>query len=222
LQFTIPSFFQVEYLSGLILKLIEKNNHSHNGRIRLTIFSGDGGLYDEVDTYLNFIIQSWPGNNDSNLVNRSGLVLNFFNNAKKSCDNFSHIKSNNFLTYVMGVLFAKKNNLNDCLIYNCYNRICESTIANVFIVSGGVIKTPALSEGCINGVMRRYLIDCFRKEGFTCIEGEVLPEELLQASEVFLTNAIYGMRWVKSVGESNYTNKMFCSLHQKFVAPLFT
>jgi branched-chain amino acid aminotransferase len=70
--------------------------------------------------------------------------------------------------------------------------------------------------------MRRYLIDCFRKEGFTCIEGEVLPEELLQASEVFLTNAIYGMRWVKSVGESNYTNKMFCSLHQKFVAPLFT
>lgn len=186
------------------------------------MFRGDGGLYDKVEAHPNFIIQSWEGNNDSNLINSNGLVLDFFNDVKKSCDSFSNLKSNNFLAYAMGAFFAKKNNLHDCLIYNCYNRICETTIANVFIIINGVIKTPALSQGCVNGVMRRYLIDCFRKEGFSVIEGEILLEELLQASEVFLTNAIYGMRWVKSVGESNYTNTMAGMLHQKFVAPLFT
>lgn len=222
MHFTIPPFLHVKYLSDLILKLVKKNNHLHNARIRLTLFRGDGGLYDEVDPYPNFIIQSWEGNNDSNFFNTSGLLLNFYDDAKKSCDTFSQLKSNNFLPYAMGALFAKKNNLNDCLINNCYNRICESTVANVFIIADGIIKTPALNQGCVAGVMRRYLIDCLKLEGITFIEGEVLPEELSQASEVFLTNAIYGMRWVKSVGERNYTNKISRLLHQKFVAPLFS
>lgn len=202
--------------------MAEKNNHSSLARIRLTIFRGAGGLYDPVEPHPNFIIQSWAGNNETNLFNQSGLALDFFPDAKKSCDHFSHLKSNNFLPYVMGAFFAKKNNLNDCLLYNCYNRICEATIANVFIITNGVIKTPALTEGCVNGVMRRYLINCFKKEGFTCIEGEILPEELLQSSEVFLTNAIYGIRWVKTIGTSNYTNAMATLLHEKFIAPLFT
>ncbi len=179
-------------------------------------------MYDEADPHPNFIIQTWAGNNESKILNKNGLALDFFRDAKKSCDNFSSIKSNNYLPYAMGAFFAKKNNLNDCLLYNCYNRICEATIANVFIITNGIIKTPALTEGCVNGVMRKHLIDCFKKEGFTCTEGEISPDELLQASEVFLTNAIYGIRWVKSIGASNYTNAMSALLHQKFIVPLFT
>lgn len=222
MKFTIPPLLHAEYFAQLILELAEKNNHSSLARIRLTIFRGEGGLYDEADSHPNFIIQTWAGNNESNFINNNGLALDFFPDAKKSCDNFSYVKSNNFLPYVMGAFFVKKNDLNDCLLYNCYNRICESTIANVFIITNGIIKTPALNEGCVNGVMRRYLINCFKKEGFACIEGEILPEELLQASEVFLSNAMYGMRWVKSIGESNYTNTMSLFLHQKFIVPLFT
>lgn len=178
-------------------------------------------MYDNVDPHPNFIIQTWAGNNESKLFNKNGFVLDFFHDAKKSYDNFSPIKSNNYLAYAMGAFFAKKNNLSDCLLYNCYNRICEATIANVFIITNGVIKTPALTEGCVNGVMRKYLIACFKKEGLACMEGEIFPEELLTASEVFLTNALYGMRWVKTIGTSNYTNAMTTLLHQKFIVPLF-
>jgi len=73
----------------LILELVEKNDHLYNARIRLTLFRGDGGLYDEGDAYPNFIIPGWAGNNDSNLFNNRGLVLNFSNDVKKSSDNFS-------------------------------------------------------------------------------------------------------------------------------------
>ncbi len=150
------------------------------------------------------------------------MEADFFNDAKKSCDNFSALKSNNYLGYAMAAFHAKNNKLDDCLMFNSYGRLSDSTIANVFIITNGIIKTPAITEGCVDGVMRKYLISCFKKESMPCFEGEVLVDDVLQASEVFLTNAIFGMRWVKKVRTSNYSNELTSFLHKKFIAPLFS
>lgn len=221
LKFSIPSFFTAEYLSGLIIHLVHINHQPAAARVRLVVYRGDGGLYDLESNEPQFIIQSFPGSHSSDYFNQKGLVINTFPDGRKSIDRFSSIKSNNYLTYVMGAIWARENDLDDCIILNAFNRIADATIANIFMVKEGIIITPPLTEGCINGVMRRYLIKCFAENNIPFAETEIQPQPLSQATEVFLTNATYGIRWVQKAGDLIYTNTTSTLLHQQFIVPLF-
>lgn len=222
LQFDKPTYFTADYLLKHILELAIKNNHNGLGRIRLTIYRGEGGLYEATNHFPNHLIQSWALNNATNQLNENGLVIDVYRDARKTCDCFSEVKSNNFLSYVMAAIWAKKQKINDCLLLNPYNKISDSTIANVFMVKDGVIKTPPITDGPVNGVMRRYLLECFAKDGMRVEEASMSVEDLQGATEVFLTNAIYGLKWVKQMGDSTYTNQLSASIHKRFIASLFT
>ena len=122
-----------------------------------------------------------------------------------------------FLPYAMAAQYARENKLNDSLILNTGNRIADSTIANVFIVKGGIIITPALKEGCVNGVMRRHLIEKFRMSGLGFQERELVVNDLKMADEVFLTNAINGIRWVRQFRDKIYTNEKTVDIYNRFI-----
>lgn len=221
MKFTPQKFFTKENLEQQIIELAEKNNHSQLARIRLTIFRSDGGLYDDINNKPNYLIQTWAMNETNNQLNENGLTIDIFPDAKKACDNFSNIKSNNYLPYIMAALWAKQNKLNDALVLNAHNRIADATIANIFIVQDGIIKTPALAEGCVSGVTRKYLLQCIRKEGIPVEETSITKEDIFNASEIFLTNAGYGIRWVKACGKNNYQLQLAAYLHRQFIQPLY-
>jgi branched-chain amino acid aminotransferase len=217
LQFEKPNYFTADYLKAQIEELAKKNYHTKLARIRLMIFRGDGGLYDPENYFPNHLIQTWELNPTNNILNENGFVVDIFKDARKACDNYSHVKSNNYLPYAMAALWAKKKQLNDALLLNNNDCIADATIANIFIIKDGIIKTPALSEGCISGVMRRHLLKCMRGENIPVKETKIEVEELLQASEVFLSNGVYGIRWIKSCCNNNYTNALATVFHKKFV-----
>lgn len=221
LKFENPGYFDVAYFSDLIKKISEKNNHTKLSRIRLTIFRGDGGLYEYENNFPNCIIQTWKINSENSILNNKGLLTGIYTKTRKSCDDFSHIKSNNFLPYIMAAMWAKENKLDDAIVLNNYNRIADATIANIFFVKDGKIKTPALSEGCVNGVMRKYLIECFKKENIPFEETSIETDEISEANEIFLTNSVRGISWVKQCGHYNYTNELSAYLTAQFTAPLF-
>lgn len=221
LQFDKPNYLTAAYLTDHISKLLQQNGHIKLARIRLTLFRGNGGLYDAENHFPNYIIQTWDLNPSNNKLNENGLVIDIYKDARKVCDNFSHVKSNNYLSYAMAALWAKKNHLNDALLLNPYDKITDATIANVFIVQDGVIKTPAVKEGCVNGIMKNYLLQCLRKENMPVEETSLTIEDVLQAQEIFLTNSIYGIKWVKQCGNSNYTLQTAALLHKKFIEPLW-
>ena len=220
LQFEKPNYLTAHYLQEQIKELAKKNYHNKLGRIRLMVFRGNGGLYDPENHFPNYIIQTWELNPQNNILNENGLVIDIFKDARKAADHYSHVKSNNYLSYAMAALWAKKHHLNDAVILNCNHRVADATIANLFIVKDGMVTTPALSEGCVSGVMRRHLLRCMRQENMPVAETETTVDDLLQASELFITNCIYGIRWVRSCGESNYTNQSAARLHQNFIEPL--
>lgn len=204
LSFDVPVLFTAEYFTSQVQNLISKNNHSSLARVRLMVYRGNGGLYDPENHYPNFVIQSWPLEESVNELNTNGLDIDIYTEARKVSDSFSMVKSNNYLPYAMAALWAKKNKLNDCLLLNPYDNICDSTIANIFIVQDSLIKTPALAEGCVNGVARAYLIECCKKDNIPIGETTISAEDILHASEVFLTNAVAGIRWVRQLGECTY------------------
>ena len=216
LQFSIPKHFTPEHLQQEIQSLLEKNKHDKMARVRLTVFRGDGGLYDTIDHKPNYIIQSWALPDETGSWNSNGLVVGIYTDVKKNCDLLSNLKHNNFLPYVMGALHAKNEKWNDALLLNTEGRLCDSTIANVFLIKDDMVYTPALAEGCIAGVMRRNLVEKLSAAGYKLVEGKISMGDLLDADEVFLTNSIYNMRWVQSIGDTKYSNAQTQKIYTAF------
>jgi len=206
LQFEIPKLFTPEFLINKINALLKKNGHEKNARVRLMVFRGNGGIFDPENNFPNYIIETWPLS-DKIELNENGLTVDIFPDARKSCDQFSNLKSNNYLPYAMAGLFAKKNRLNDAIVLNAFGRVCESAIANIFIIKDTTIYTPPLSEGCVAGVMRRWMLEKFSLKNYVPAEKNLSVNDILDADEFFLTNSIHPIRWVQNFREKNYENQ---------------
>ncbi|MEO6546426.1 MAG: aminodeoxychorismate lyase [Ferruginibacter sp.] len=208
LQFDIPKHFTVEKLQHEISSLAKKNKHSNSARIRLNIIRGDGGLYDIKNHSPGYIIQSWPLKNDYDSFNSNGLVIGIYDAAKKSCDVLSNLKHNNYLPYALAALHAKKEKWNDAIVLNTNGRICDTTIANIFVVKDKVLYTPSLEEGCVAGVMRKVIIKKLQNTNWKVVETALDIVDLLNADEVFLTNSLYNTRWVQNIDDVIYKNSI--------------
>ena len=217
LGFETPKTFTTTWLTEQIIATAKKNKVEKAARIRVAVFRGNGGLYDAEHHHPNILIQSWPLPPQAGTLNQNGLVTGIFPTARKSCDALSNIKSSSHLTYVLAALHAKKHHWNDAFILNAYNRIADSSIANVFVISKKVITTPPLSEGCVAGIMRRFLLRELPQYGFTVKEKPLTPDDIESADECFLTNAISGIRWVKEFEKKSFTNTMTQELFEQFV-----
>ena len=213
LQFDIPKLFTPEKLEEEILHLAKKNKLS-TARIRLTIIRGNGGIYDPKNHTPNYIIEAIKLPEDNGPLNINGLQICLFEDAVKSIDLFSNLKTNNYLPYFMGAIFAKKQQCNDALILNSKGNICDTTIANIFYIKEETIYTPALTEGCVAGVMRQWIIDNVGEFNFKVVKTAISKEDLLMAEEVFLSNSIYNIRWVASFENKKYENKQIAKLSE--------
>ena len=206
LQFKIPLHFSTDKLVQQVYNLLKKNGHYDMARVRFTVFRGDGGLYDEINPLPNYLIQSWALPGDIGQWNSNGLVLGIYSEVKKSCDILSNLKHNNFLPYVMAAMQAKKQKWNDAVILNTEGRLCDTTIANIFVLKDEIIYTPSLEEGCIAGIMRQHIIEQLAINNIQVIETKITVNDLMEGDEVFLSNSIYNIRWVQGIGDKKYKN----------------
>ncbi|HMG66425.1 MAG TPA: aminotransferase class IV [Chitinophagaceae bacterium] len=203
LKYPVPAFFTKENLEREILDLCKKNHCENMARVRLSISGGSGGLYDG-DEKIEYTIECWTLPASITEWNENGLVVDVFPDIKKSCDTLSNFKSASHLPYAMAARYAKEHKWNDCLLLNTHERICDSSIANIFWIKEKNIFTPPLSEGCIAGVMRRFLIEKLPAVDYNIEQKPCTVKDLEEADEIFLTNAIRGIKWVASFGNQSY------------------
>jgi branched-chain amino acid aminotransferase len=206
LDMSLPATYTHEQLKSDIHILCEKNQVSQAARVRVMIFRGNGTLYAVEAAPMNIVIQAEALSQDYLVLNEQGWRVDICPGIQKSCDLLANLKSNNYLPYIMAALHAKRNNLNDSLVLNVHDRICDATIANVFWVRNKRVYTTPLSEGGVAGVMRRHLLE--HGEERVCTE-----DELLEADEVFLTNALFGIRWVGQFRNKAYKSEVSRELY---------
>jgi branched-chain amino acid aminotransferase len=119
------------------------------------------------------------------------------------------------MQYTIAKKDADEKGWNDALLLNPQGRVVEGTISNVFAVFGNNICTPPLNEGCINGVMRKYLLEHRSINHLSITEKQLDVTMLQQADEIFLTNAIKGIQPVYS-----FMNKEYQSTTTQMVADI--
>ena len=198
--------FTFHNLYLLIRHLEQMNDLKGNGRIRMSIFRNEGGLYMPHSNQVSFLLEADPVSTEEYVFNENPLRIEVFTEIAKPKNKFSNIKTSNALLYVMAGIHKQKLGLDECILINDAGRICETIGSNIFVVSNDVIFTPALAEACIEGIMRGKIIDLLRLKGKKIEEGSISIEQVMNADGIFLTNVIEGIKWVGSFRQKRYFN----------------
>ncbi len=209
--------FNPEFIASEIFSLLKANKNFKNARIRLSIFRSDGGWYSPEKNTFQYLIES-ESLTESTYNAEKGLIIDVYHELKKDYSLISSVKSINALPYVLAGVYRKEMNVDECILLNSDNRIVESISSNVFLVKDQKVYTPALSEGCIDGVMRRVVIELLKKQNIAIYETKLPAELLEQSDEIFLSNTIKGIQSVVGYGSKRYYSKLSKSLLQELNA----
>lgn len=203
----VPENYTMHYFYLLIRHLDQVNDLKGNARVRLEVFRNSGGYYTPATNEVSFLIEAEPLKTKEYIMNDTGLKIDFYKDLKKPVNKLSPFKTSNALFHVLAGIYKSENNLDDCLLLNTGEKVCEAIGSCVFILKGEQLFTPALSEGCVDGVMRDRVIQLTQEQGRTVVQKEITMDDVLTADEVFLTDVINGIRWVAACRNKRYFNK---------------
>jgi len=204
LAFDLSGGFTRKFISDEIRRLCENNAHATKARVRLNVFREDGSLLLPMVNKPVFIIET------AYLPEQKPdpLRLTIYTGDTKSIGILSNLKTNNYLLNILTLQYAWQQGADDALILNSRGNICEASSSNIFMVQKGILYTPALSEGCVAGIKRRELVENLPSLGFRVEEAMISPESLPEMEEVFLTNAIRGIRPVACIDDKRYRSEL--------------
>jgi branched-chain amino acid aminotransferase len=97
------------------------------------------------------------------------------------------IKSSNLLNNLLAMREARSKGADEAIMLNSLGEVAEGSLTNVFVVKDGVVMTPSLDTGILAGITRELILGLSKKSGFETTETTILPDELFNADEVFLT-----------------------------------
>ena len=199
-----------ESFLSIINKLIERNNIK-NGSAKIHISRSGGGKY--LPHYASSEIVINVNNGDGFILNKP-ISLCFFKEEKKTKGKLSNIKSSSALVSVLAAIYAKERGFDNTMLLNTDGNIIETTNSNIFIVKNGQIVTPPISEGCVDGTMRKWV---FGQENV--IEKPLTVIDIQEANEVFTSNAIDGITPVAAIKEiKQYETIIAKRLQEKLIS----
>lgn len=209
------AMFDQYFIKKITDELIRKNNMvGQRVRVRLIVYRDGDGIYSPTSNKPAFVLQVQKMDiliRDKKL----GLIVDLYNEIKKPYSDLSELKSNNSLVYVLAGNYKKKFDYDEVFILNQEGFLCEGLTSNIFVYFDKVLYTPALNQGCIQGVMRKVVMDMAADENIPVVEAQISPEIMKKADELFCTNAIHGIQWVMGYKQKRYFNILSRSLKEK-------
>lgn len=219
IRMEIPLEFTLEFLEAEILKTANALNLA-NARVRLTVYrNGEGRYLPEVRT-VSFVITA--ESTSAVYVNTTKKYeVELFKDFHISKHLLSTLKTTNRLINVTASIFAEENGYENCLLINEDKNVVEAINGNIFVVKDGSIATPPLSDGCINGIARKKIIEILKKDtSLHFEERSISPFELQKADELFITNIIKGIQSVGQYRKKHYIDTAANNLLMKLNAQI--
>jgi branched-chain amino acid aminotransferase len=199
----ISFLVEEQQLVQMAQQLLEVQDITGGARLRLTVWRDAPGRFTPDEDRSSFLLEVEKLATNEFFINSNGLRIGEAS-MKKSPLFLPDIKSTNSLFYVLCGREARVKQLDDVLILNAAGLPIETTNSNIFILKSDRILTPALSTGCLPGIMRQVMMDVLQLNDHLVEEVDLQLEDVLQADEFFLTNSILGIRWISSFNKKRY------------------
>ncbi|WP_040473556.1 aminotransferase class IV [Flavobacterium frigoris] len=211
IRMEIPMNFTMEYFEEQLLSLAIDNAFSNSCRARITIFRNDGGYYLPETNEISFLIHVVGIENALYAIADQEYEVDLFKDFYVTKQLLSSIKTTNRILNITASIFANENGLNNCLLLNDSKNVVEAIQGNIFMLMGNKLITPPISEGCLNGVMRKQILEIAKNMGSLEVVEEVIsPFDLQKADELFITNVIKGIQPI-----TKYRKKSFDAVISK-------
>lgn len=212
----IPMNFTMEFFEEQVLKLVQEKGISASARARITVFRNDGGLYLPKTNEVSYLIHATALEKTSYALNTAEYEVDLYKDFYVTKQLLSSIKTTNKMINVTGSIFAHENGLANCLLVNDTKNVVEGLQGNLFMLIGKKLITPPISEGCLNGIMRKQILALAKKvEGIEVLEEIISPFDLQKADELFLTNVIMGIQPITKYRKKEFKTDLAHLLVQK-------
>ncbi len=216
LRMEIPMNFTMEFLEEEILRTINSSEKKRAAvRVKIIVWRKTGGKYTPTTNEVDYAISFEKLEEPFYTLAETDCEIELFKDHFINSGLLSTLKTTNRIVNILGSIYAKENNYDNCLLLNENKQVVEALNGNIFLISGNIVKTPPLSEGCLNGIMRKQLIAIIKLlPDFSLEETSISPFELQKADEIFITNTIQGI-----VSVTKYRKKEFVNSTAKILLP---
>ena len=212
----IPMNFTMEYFEEQIITLAKAKNFENSSRARVTVYRNDGGYYLPENNTVSYLINVEALENISYSITQKDYVVDLYTDFYIAKQLLSSIKTTNKILNITASIYARENDLDNCLLLNDSKNVVEALQGNLFMLKGNTLVTPPVSEGCLNGVMRKQIIKLARTiENIEVIEEAISPFDLQKADELFITNVIKGIQPITKYRKKEFTIDLSKQLLQK-------
>lgn len=144
-----------------------------------------------------------------------GMKLTISKVRRNSTSRLCYIKSTCYIENLIEKENAKKKGFDDVIFLNENGYVTETSCANIFIVKNNEMFTPKLTDGLLDGIMRRKIIENFKVQ-----EKSITLEELEKADEVIITNSLMGVMSVKNIDDVSYESENFRNIFNECIVKL--
>ncbi len=186
LDIDLPKNLSWPVVKNTITTIISANSYPGDLRIKIQVWRNAGGLYQPQSSHANYLITCQSGDFSSPSIRNK---VSFSKNIRNHFSTISAFKSMSALKYVLAGVEMKKRSLDDIIILDVNGYISECLASNIFWIRDDQCFTSDVSTGCIDGIMRRFILEVLPTLKIPVQEGFWQPEELLNANAVFTSNA---------------------------------
>lgn len=214
LRMEIPMGFGMEILEREILKTVESMDSPFKSfRAKLLVWRDAEGKYGPESRDVGYVISLESLTEASYTLNNNPYEIELFKDYYVPANLLSTLKSTNRLINILGSIFASENEYQNCLLLNERKQVVEALNGNVFLVFGSVIKTPPLTDGCLEGILRKQVLSMLNLlPAYRVEEVSISPFDLQKADELFITNVIAGIIPVTKYRKKEYLNTLTTEL----------
>ena len=173
-----------DYIKSRLLKLVDAN-HAFDATLRVAVVRNHGGPF------------QGPGiERDFDLVAFTTALADWGDSVRLTLKSYGRYAQNEFagvkiMSWAQNLTWyeeAHQRGFDEVVLLNERGEVSECTSANIFAANGGRVLTPPLISGCLPGVTRELLLNEIRVHGISVREQTILPEDLEEADEVFITS----------------------------------
>lgn len=191
--------FNSTTLKAFLNDLYIANSIKEKCGFRLTITDGisERGLLKTTQSQSQFFITLFDS-----IPKSTPLSLKIVKTRRNEINLSSRVKSISYIDNILAKKEAIASGFDEALLLNQQGLISEGATTNIFIVKDNKIYTPAICHGALPGVMRAYLIDTLKKPAIQI--KKITNQLLFSADEIFVTNALTGIRAVYKVNEYDF------------------